>query len=895
MRYDQACRFSSTESGYKIIARSDGFNENSAKNMTDAFNDTLNRLFGKMGQSAVSLTKSGNEIFFAKLTLRSDVKGRRTLFTNAVAIPVKVCRQALQKNPGWLMNLPYTDLISQQPSVQQMEKMEILDTAMDPESIEARIRQEFRLISQTAFTEFIRLVYEAVTTGSAVCLDTNIAPDATPELVIRYATLISLVLPKSLRQSITFSSLGDTRNMICVNSRGNGELLTTGKKVIHFPADPDDNREFDNGEKKVGIQNGFKTMLNNFANELAKRNYSERQTFLSEIEYFANELSGTEMGCISSALLIIAYYIYKDDDNDFNTLSKFEAVYLLHALLGYLDRKNDCNAKNANCVLMYLANRMAKEQICPSINQLAPLTVRALTQNDKDLFESVFRLLDYAAAETRTNLAAIILEQKYSTKQHEIVNKLLIENPISWDNELLSNLFAWSCQNNILNLVDEIWSRRNSNAVSLIHRLIGDNKKQEEGILILQVGESLFNDAEMAYMTKGLLELCDDAEGQLSKQSELNEQEEQQILDHYTEFTQCFKEAWIRYLKVFKLGDNNSESDNIENLKMLKAGYPEIYIDLESALLTGTFRERKLFEDFLIVTEFSNCISISDVKDLCEKYNIEKNPESVLEKKAVELWLKFSEYLTVGKFSENFDNYISSNINKLENVELSEESKTYLREQLIERFWSNNSCKDIIDAFFEDDDMEATVDKIDNMSISLSPEMIKKRGLYKSFARAKKSPEDKNTHTFFRNVAEAGKDEEIKLFESKYFFTTDERKNILLGIKELGIRLFYEDNLFIIDYLLAGTYQLDEKKPDKSHYNLEEFCDCVYDLAENGQHVKVDCTNSVILYGDEADQKVRKELRTSIMDEDPVVLLELKDQLKNKWKPLEIFKRKKGK
>ena len=80
MRYDQACRFSSAESGYRIIARSDDFNEGIEKNMTDVFNDTLNRMFGKLGQSAVTFTKSGNVVFLAKLTLRSDERTQNFIY-----------------------------------------------------------------------------------------------------------------------------------------------------------------------------------------------------------------------------------------------------------------------------------------------------------------------------------------------------------------------------------------------------------------------------------------------------------------------------------------------------------------------------------------------------------------------------------------------------------------------------------------------------------------------------------------------------------------------------------------------------------------------------------------------------------------------------------------------
>ena len=42
MRFEQACRFATSDSGYKIFAQSEGFSEQNASSMTNLFNDVMN-------------------------------------------------------------------------------------------------------------------------------------------------------------------------------------------------------------------------------------------------------------------------------------------------------------------------------------------------------------------------------------------------------------------------------------------------------------------------------------------------------------------------------------------------------------------------------------------------------------------------------------------------------------------------------------------------------------------------------------------------------------------------------------------------------------------------------------------------------------------------------------
>ena len=59
----------------------------------------MNGLFPRLGKSLVSLSICNQDVFLAKVTLRSDIRNRASLFTNALVIPLKEYRHLMRTSP----------------------------------------------------------------------------------------------------------------------------------------------------------------------------------------------------------------------------------------------------------------------------------------------------------------------------------------------------------------------------------------------------------------------------------------------------------------------------------------------------------------------------------------------------------------------------------------------------------------------------------------------------------------------------------------------------------------------------------------------------------------------------------------------------------------------------
>lgn len=110
MKMEQACRFRTDEAGYMVCARSQGLTADNENNL-GYFNSTMTSLFEKdgsgprMGQSilsyAVSEENGGRRDFLiAKSTMRSDIKGRASIFTHAYFMGLDEYARCMETDPS---------------------------------------------------------------------------------------------------------------------------------------------------------------------------------------------------------------------------------------------------------------------------------------------------------------------------------------------------------------------------------------------------------------------------------------------------------------------------------------------------------------------------------------------------------------------------------------------------------------------------------------------------------------------------------------------------------------------------------------------------------------------------------------------------------------------------
>ena len=136
MKMEQACRFRTDEAGYMVCARSQGLTADNENNL-GYFNSTMTSLFEKdgsgprMGQSilsyAVSEENGGRRDFLiAKSTMRSDIKGRASIFTHAYFMGLDEYARCMETDPSAIYGIDTGDMMTAQSGSQLPPKETVL-------------------------------------------------------------------------------------------------------------------------------------------------------------------------------------------------------------------------------------------------------------------------------------------------------------------------------------------------------------------------------------------------------------------------------------------------------------------------------------------------------------------------------------------------------------------------------------------------------------------------------------------------------------------------------------------------------------------------------------------------------------------------------------------------
>lgn len=911
MKFEQACRFATSDSGYRIFAQSEGFSEQNAGSMTSLFNDVMNPVFGKVGQSMITLNIS-NDVLFAKLTLRSDIKSRKSMFTNAAVIPSDFYSRMILEDPAWMLHFPYSDLVSQKPGNERMDAVEMKEYEPE-EDVLAKICAEYGL-DRPALTEFIIQLYRAVTEGASLCLSTNLDSARTPDLTVKYAALAASLLPISLRKMLTFSSMGDARCVLCVHPRDGGELLSMGKEIYRYQADKEKRFIYNNGPREVNMQNGMVDMLVNFANILSEKLIEDRaglELILRKLDENADKISGTKRGCFSFELLIISYYLLQNKE-----ISLIEAVYLINALLRY-SQENPTNDSVVNMLLARWTELLSAAGVCASIGITAPLTARAIDQEDELLYNAVDRMLKYAADETRTDLAQIVLRKEYSERQKHLINELLIENPAPWSDELLEMLFVWSCRYNITDLSSVIWERKNSqmrrqDAVGseterILHRLIEDNIKQEQGLLYLPEGEPLFNECEMVYMEKGLEELIDQVTGALPAEV-LSDDEVRIINDNYGDFSKSLQENWISYLVLFKYCAGKPVDAQLLSLKEMKIKAPDVFGGICSSLKSGMGAGQVLLEAYWTDTLLDKCTSIRELADVCNSYNASLDPKGVMETQVRQRWLAMSAFIPENPLQEEMKSLMWQ-YDILGTTRLSAETCLSLKDEITLGFWKCVNLRELLSYARKEDAINYMKQRVKRLEHLPHAEISTKLAAFYYAADAFLQPENLANHAFFSSVIENGDwncekaAEDFDIFRTgmhrgKLHYSYSDIYVIQDAIIQVAKYHMHVSDVFYVDYYLFGTYFKDEEKPGEEGYDFDEFRNKLNKLIKKRflhDRTQIRLEDSLLLYGEDAVLDYRKDIRKLITKNDPLSLRQFSEQLKGPKKNiLGFFGRKKN-
>lgn len=240
MKLEQACRFRTDDAGYQICARSPGITGEHERELS-YFNSTMSVLFSqsggqpRMGQSIVHYTRSEDEeggqfFILARNTMRSDIKGRASIFTHACFAPLDQYQKLVKQDPAAMFSLSVEPMLTAQTGE---SRMETLDTEQMPKrelSLSA-LREKYQL-DDARYTRLLTLAWEALTEDASLCIDTVLPTEETETMVQELAFCVACGLLPDLRWKLTCCSAADTRAALCVASREGGKTMGTAE--LHF-------------------------------------------------------------------------------------------------------------------------------------------------------------------------------------------------------------------------------------------------------------------------------------------------------------------------------------------------------------------------------------------------------------------------------------------------------------------------------------------------------------------------------------------------------------------------------------------------------------------------------------------------------------------------------------
>lgn len=300
MKVEQACRFRTDDVGYQICARSPGITANHDRELS-FFNSTMTALFRqdasvpRMGQSILSCVCSQEEgaegqfFILARSTMRTDIKGRPSIFTHARFLELEAYRRWAAQEPGGVFCLSPEPMLTGQTGESRLDTLESDTLPQQPLSL-AELRQRYQL-DDDRYGKLLRLACQAITEGGCLCLLTEKPLEETETLVREIAFCIAQGLLPDLRWKLTCCSAGDSRTTLCVSSRQGGKMLGLADYEYdldtHSPAVPED------------------AFLDTFFRQVASLEDSAREALLRQVQ---QSLEGLLPASRASAEMIAAFW-----------------------------------------------------------------------------------------------------------------------------------------------------------------------------------------------------------------------------------------------------------------------------------------------------------------------------------------------------------------------------------------------------------------------------------------------------------------------------------------------------------------------------------------------------------------------------------------------------------
>lgn len=821
MKLEQVCRFRA-ETGYTVCAQSPGFTAEHEAEMGKLFNDTMNPLFGKIGQSVFTCAMGERgSIFLSRSTLRSSY-GRTAMFTHSYLLSAEDYEELMEGTSGAaLFSLTMEEMLYTQPASSQLPSISFTPSGDVPDLDE--LRKKYQL-DDARYAQLLLGAYRAMTTSGSLCLYTKRPLEETPVMVRELAYCIANGLLPMLKGRLTYSSATDARMKVCVSSSAGGQSV--GKPNIFFDVDQG---------RSIPVSK-VDTMSDTFFRTLAHASVPERRAILDKMQRWLSDLSGEGAG-ISLGMVVAAYYLSSG-----KSLQKEESARLLASVLNSA-RGSGVNHQALDQVLAQLMENLYEAQACP--NTLPQLVERCLLSTVPAYDTAVSHLLTLAPVFACASLiqALIGLTDQRSPKIQLLVTQLLSRIPPDAEElvPLIPALILWTVRQDVTEMIDPC--RQMSDQLS------AKEKKELICTMLDEAQNRAFRLCESAILFSLLRQLVQHPEACL------DDAHSAMLYRRFSTLSGNDQKILMCYCLLLCIPQSKTP---VPLLQQMARDYSDLFSALVPCLSDPRYERVDLWEAYQTDTLLKKGMDYGALEAVCQSANSFLDTNGPFEKRVGQLWLDcLKQQLDPNAPMQELVTLTSRSIQRLQRARFSRNSCQEVTCQAADLMWTYISYRSMLS------DPSSVPEPL---MVSRDPRATEKLKFCRILFRFIKHPDD---ITPLSNL----------FFDPDSPYSHRDRNEIREHLYELACKLIQEQRFFSWDLLFLRSYTPDED--GEYDYNCRLVAEDVAQMDEDEiipPTLHASLESSSFLMDDEA---LRKEMRKFINSKSPRILQELGEALKS--------------
>lgn len=797
MRAEQACRFRLDE-GYCVFAKSPDLQPSQEDALGNIFNSTMNNIFPQVGDSILSCAMEGNDVFLARNTLRTDIHGRKTMFTHAYAFSAEDYAQVMCNDPMAVLGVDMAALLESQSEGAQMPAVELSAQGKAAPDLQA-LFEKYNLNDKVRYGRLLLGAYQAMSSDSSLQLVTGLGLDETAPMVQELILCILEGMLPMLKGKLTFSSGPDTRMKISVvstrnNSAPSGELL--------FGVE--DDRYTNLRPRDEVTELAFYT--------LAALPHEARVRRAAEMEQWLRGNVDIESARLSNTLVAMAYCLSSDMEMNTDTL-----LMLYRSVTGAKNIPTD----TANQLLTDLVRKLREGDGCNQ-KALSLIAGRYLRDSSAAFRAEADLALSVAPVDICVALAEAAFDQTMSDNVRQFLKTLLRRIPN--DCELISDALR---SKTVLWLLEENDPEFIPYATALMVSYQGTQKRElAVGILSSSAGRS-FTEAEDAVLANCLITLADSGYALSTADTALLDEKCEQ-------FSESLAKNAVTHLFKVRLAKASAEA-GLQLILQLEAKYPQFFQKVYAVLSTGEAPE--VWELYQTQACFTEDMDIFAVEKALREHNTFHNPCGPFEQAAAQRWLTMAEAEFAIEKDRSQMSFLIDPVSRrwFENTDvltMSDAMKAELCTKIAQIFWETVT----LDQIYQNETM------INERLVVELPDTTEK--LLLAFCCLALREDPKNPEELQKRIQDPETEEAF-------------RKTLCECARQMIFVLQKEKKFLSWDLILLSCWQMGEKENGPDLKLLAERCaklDGYFEAQGIEPQIEVDCSKLL------ADEKLKKTL-----------------------------------